>query len=81
MPDYSYENAALSKGFAVVAGTDEAGRGPLCGEVVAAAVILPQGLYIEVYEDRIVITMKNFGTYAGYTPEDLITPYTVWLYQ
>ena len=38
-----------------------------------------QGLYVEVYEDRIVFTMKNFGTYEGWTPSDLITPYTVWL--
>ena len=38
-----------------------------------------QGLYVEVYEDRIVFTMKNFGTYEGWTPADLITPYTVWL--
>lgn len=59
MPDYSYENAALSKGFAVVAGTDEAGRGPLCGEVVAAAVILPQGLYIEGLNDSKKLSEKK----------------------
>ncbi|MBQ8215999.1 MAG: ribonuclease HII [Clostridia bacterium] len=59
MPDYSYENAALSRGFAVVAGTDEAGRGPLCGEVVAAAVILPQGLYIEGLNDSKKLSEKK----------------------
>ncbi len=59
MPDYSYENSALSKGFAVVAGTDEAGRGPLCGEVVAAAVILPQGLYIEGLNDSKKLSEKK----------------------
>lgn len=40
-----------------------------------------QGLYIEVYEDRIVFTMKNIGTATGYTTEDLIEPYTMWLYK
>lgn len=37
--------AAHDEGFATVCGVDEAGRGPLCGPVVAAAVILP-ALYI-----------------------------------
>ncbi len=40
-----------------------------------------QGLYIEVFEDRIVFTMKNFGDYPGFSTDDLITPYTVWLYK
>ncbi len=35
-----YENEARSQGIALVAGMDEAGRGPLAGPVVAAAVIL-----------------------------------------
>lgn len=36
-----YEKAAYETGYHLVAGTDEAGRGPLAGPVVAAAVILP----------------------------------------
>ena len=40
MPDFSLEDAARREGFAVVAGIDEAGRGPWAGPVVAAAVIL-----------------------------------------
>ena len=43
MLDYSYENDAHAKGFSVVCGVDEAGRGPLAGPVFAAAVILPEG--------------------------------------
>lgn len=39
-PDFSHETAARVRGFWPVAGVDEAGRGPLCGPVVAAAVIL-----------------------------------------
>ena len=42
-PDFTHENALLSTGILRVAGVDEAGRGPLAGPVVAAAVILQQG--------------------------------------
>lgn len=40
-----------------------------------------QGMYIEVYEDRIVFTMKNFGDVAPFSNDDLIVPYTVYLYK
>lgn len=48
-PDFSIETDCRKQGFWPVAGTDEAGRGPLAGPVVAAAVILdpdniPDGL-------------------------------------
>lgn len=42
MDRWRYENQAARKGHRRIAGTDEAGRGPLAGPVVAAAVILPQ---------------------------------------
>ena len=41
-----YETELLSSGFHAIAGTDEAGRGPLAGPVVAAAVILHPGQII-----------------------------------
>ncbi len=37
-----YERALRAQGCALIAGIDEAGRGPLAGPVVAAAVILPE---------------------------------------
>ncbi len=40
MPDFSHETHLLADGAPSVAGVDEAGRGPLAGPVVAAAVIL-----------------------------------------
>ena len=43
---YEYEQEAYAQGFRAVCGVDEAGRGPLAGDVYAAAVILPQGLEI-----------------------------------
>ncbi len=41
-----YETELLASGFHAIAGTDEAGRGPLAGPVVAAAVILHPGQLI-----------------------------------
>jgi ribonuclease HII len=48
-PTFRRERAILKKGILIVAGCDEAGRGPLAGPVVAAAVVLdprriPKGL-------------------------------------
>ena len=44
MPDLSHERRLYEQGMKVVAGVDEAGRGPLAGPVVAAAVALPSDL-------------------------------------
>ena len=46
MLEYTLEKDLISKGYRFVCGVDEAGRGPLCGPVVAAAVILPCDLVI-----------------------------------
>ena len=59
MPDYSYENEASKLGYKIIAGTDEAGRGPLAGPVYAAAVILPEGLVIEGLDDSKKLTEKK----------------------
>ncbi len=56
MLDYSLEQELWDNGYEFVCGVDEAGRGPLCGPVVAAAVILPRGLYIEGLNDSKKIT-------------------------
>ena len=42
MPDLFFEKNLVESGYKYVAGVDEAGRGPLAGPVVAAAVILPE---------------------------------------
>ena len=59
MPDFELEKAALSRGFKYICGVDEAGRGPLCGPVVAAAVILPRGLVIEGLDDSKKLSEKK----------------------
>lgn len=40
LPHFDFERSAFARGLSLVAGIDEAGRGPLAGPVVAAAVIL-----------------------------------------
>ena len=59
MPDYSIEQEWMQKGYTYVCGIDEAGRGPLCGPVVAAACILPVGLVIEGLNDSKKLTAKK----------------------
>ena len=48
---WNYERKAREKGFAVIAGVDEAGRGPLAGPVVSAAVVLPIDVVIPGLDD------------------------------
>ena len=47
-PTLEFENAACSRGFSKIAGIDEAGRGPLAGPVVVAAVILGKNWNTEI---------------------------------
>jgi ribonuclease HII len=59
MLNYNIESELLEHGYKYVCGVDEAGRGPLCGPVVAAAVILPIGLYIEDLNDSKKLSEKK----------------------
>ena len=59
MLDYSYEIAAHEKGYKVVCGIDEAGRGPLAGPVFAAAVILPENYSHPVLNDSKKLSEKK----------------------
>ena len=56
---YRFEQAAWRRGLTRVAGVDEAGRGPLAGPVVAAAVILPPGGRIEGVDDSKRLTTEE----------------------
>jgi ribonuclease HII len=53
---WHYESQAMLKGFKAVAGVDEAGRGPLAGPVVAAAVILPPNGSLKGVDDSKKLT-------------------------
>lgn len=66
---YHQEQTLKSMGFRLIAGVDEAGRGPLAGPVVAAAVILPDGYRNDRIQDskalsaiqreRLFVEIKN----------------------
>lgn len=59
MLEYTYEKALLGKGYKMICGVDEAGRGPLAGPVVAAACILPVDCVIEGLNDSKKLTEKK----------------------
>lgn len=54
-----YEDEARQQGYHIVAGIDEAGRGPLAGPVVAAACIIPPGLLIPGIDDSKVLSKEQ----------------------
>ena len=56
---WEIERQIYAKGYTMVCGVDEAGRGPLAGPVCASAVILPQGLEIPGLNDSKKLTDKK----------------------
>ena len=54
-----FEKELYKKGITLIAGTDEVGRGPLCGPVVAAACILPVGYELEGLNDSKKLSEKK----------------------
>lgn len=58
-PDMSAEAAAYAEGRTRVCGIDEAGRGPLAGPVVAAAVVLPPGYELPGLNDSKKLTARR----------------------
>ena len=56
---FEFETKASHQGFKNIAGIDEAGRGPLAGPVVAAAVILPSQVNIPGLNDSKKLSTKK----------------------
>ena len=54
-----YEEGAYLQGYKIIAGLDEAGRGPLAGPIVSAACILPRGALIAGVDDSKKLTPKQ----------------------
>lgn len=59
MLEYTLESELYGLGYKSVCGVDEAGRGPLCGPVVAAACILPCGLVLPGLNDSKKLSEKK----------------------
>ena len=66
---YEFEQAARLEGYAAVCGVDEAGRGPLAGDVYAAAVILPPGLELAGVNDSKKLSEKRREALYGVITE------------
>lgn len=58
---FNFDQEIRQKGYRLLAGCDEAGRGPLAGPLVAAAVILPVDLHIQGLGDSKKVTAKKRG--------------------
>jgi ribonuclease HII len=58
-PLLEYESELWARGIDRIAGIDEAGRGPLAGPVVAAAVVFPRGAFIEGVRDSKTVPLKE----------------------
>jgi ribonuclease HII len=71
--DFTFETAAFARGYSIVAGIDEVGRGPLAGPVVAAAVILdPKNIPAGLADSKTLTAAKRDRLY------DLITAAAEW---
>ena len=70
---YEYETDLHSKGYKLIAGCDEAGRGPLFGPVVAACCVLPDDFKLEGLTDSKQLTEKKREKYIDYIKENAIS--------
>ncbi|GAV25906.1 ribonuclease HII [Carboxydothermus islandicus] len=68
------ENQLFSSGYELVAGGDEAGRGPIAGPVVAAIVVIKPGIYIPEVDDSKKLSSKKREKLF----EEIITMVTDW---
>lgn len=68
-----YERDLYKKGITLIAGTDEAGRGPLVGPVVAAAVILPVNYILPGLTDSKKLTEKKREEYFEIIKRDAVS--------
>jgi len=57
--EQTLESQLRARGYKAICGVDEAGRGPLCGSVVAAACILPPDFILEGLNDSKKLTAKK----------------------
>ncbi len=67
-----YERRLYQEGFQFICGTDEAGRGPLMGPVVAGAVILPKNYHLEGLTDSKQLSEKKREQFFEIIQKDAI---------
>lgn len=69
---WQYEKDLQLKGIKIIGGTDEAGRGPLYGPVVAACVVLPQNFKLDGLNDSKKLTEKKRNIFYDYIVKNTI---------
>ncbi len=69
----AYEKKLNKEGYTLIAGVDEAGRGPLVGPVVAGAVILPQNYKLEGLNDSKQLSEKKRNLFYDIIKRDAIS--------
>ena len=72
------EDDLYSKGYKLICGVDEAGRGPLCGPVVAAAVILKPDDMIEGVNDSKKVSEKKREKFLLFLPLHFLRFFWAW---
>ena len=72
MDMWHYENELRKKGINIIGGTDEAGRGPLYGPVVAACVVLPKNFKLEGLNDSKKLSEKKRNQFYDYLTKNTI---------
>ncbi len=68
-----YEQSLYKKGYKLIAGTDEVGRGPLVGPVVASAVILPINYKLDGLTDSKKLSEKKREYFYDILMKDAIS--------
>jgi len=68
-----YERSLYEKGYELIAGTDEVGRGPLVGPVVAAAVVLPKNYRLDGLTDSKKLSEKKRNIFYDIIMNDAIS--------
>lgn len=63
---WKYEKELYKEGINIIGGTDEAGRGPLYGPVVAACVYLPKGFKLDGLNDSKKLSAKKRDLFYDY---------------
>lgn len=76
---WEIENSCFEKGIHLVAGTDEAGAGPLAGPVYAGAVILPPGLELPYLNDSKQVTSRRREILFEQIKERAVTWAVAWV--
>lgn len=69
---WQYEKQLYNQGVNVIGGTDEAGRGPLYGPVVAACVVLPRNFKLDGLTDSKKLSEKKRNQFYDYIVENTI---------